>query len=172
VAPRGRRIAATRIRARLERLLEASSLCAIATVAGPRAHVNTAYFAWSADFHLVWISDPAARHSRNLEANASAAVAVFDSTEVWGKPDAGLQLFGRGRRLAGRAALRARNLYIGRFPAYPDRDLGAYAWYEFRPQTVKLFDEAEFGAGVFVTAKLDGRGAVEWTRTESVSGAA
>ena len=68
--------------------------------------------------------------------------------------------------------MRAHDVYMGRFPAYRDRDLGAYAWYELRPRTVKLFDEAEFGAGVFVTAKLDGRGAVEWTRTESVSGGA
>jgi hypothetical protein len=79
---------------------------------------------------------------------------------------------GSQRSESARAWSASRDVYIGCFPAYPDRDPGAYAWYEFRPQTVKLFDEAEFGAGVFVTAKLDGRGAVEWTRTESVSGAA
>jgi hypothetical protein len=42
---------ATRIVALARDLLEASPLCAIATVASrDRAHVNTAYFAWSTDF--------------------------------------------------------------------------------------------------------------------------
>src|SRR5207244_7797806 len=39
---------ATRLAALARRLLEASTLCAIATVSpGRRAHINTAYFAWS-----------------------------------------------------------------------------------------------------------------------------
>ncbi len=77
----GRRIGAARIRSAAEELLEASSLCAIATVEpGGRAHVNTAYFAWTPDFRIVWLSDPGARHSRNLSANPSTAIAVYDST--------------------------------------------------------------------------------------------
>jgi uncharacterized protein YhbP (UPF0306 family) len=57
-------------------------LCAIATVSpGNRAHVNTAYFAWSREFELVWLSEPAARHSRNLRANSTAAIAVYDSSQ-------------------------------------------------------------------------------------------
>jgi hypothetical protein len=44
----GRRVAETRIRTVTHGLLEASTLCAIATVTPEsRAHINTAYFAWS-----------------------------------------------------------------------------------------------------------------------------
>ena len=84
------------------RLLDESKLCAIATVSpGARAHVNTAYFAWSPTFDLVWLSAPEARHSRNIRADPSAAVAVYRSTQTWGGSDHGIQLFGRARELRG-----------------------------------------------------------------------
>ncbi|HZC28900.1 MAG TPA: pyridoxamine 5'-phosphate oxidase family protein [Gaiellaceae bacterium] len=168
---RGRRIASARIRASLERLLEASTLCAIATVSGSRAHVNTAYFAWSPSFRVVWLSDADARHSRNLAANPSAAVAVFDSNQRWGHPDRGVQLFGRARELGGAAQERAAELYTTRFPAYREDALGAYRWYELRPRAAKVFDEPELGAGVFVTARIDVEGSVTWERTDVYSGA-
>jgi hypothetical protein len=31
---------------------------------------------------------------------------------------------------------------------------------------MKLFDEREFGSGVFVTAKIHGGGRIAWARTE------
>jgi hypothetical protein len=74
-----------RLAAIARRLLDESKLCAIATVSpGGRAHVNTAYFAWSPAFAIVWLSAPDARHSRNVRADGSAAAAVFRSTQTWG----------------------------------------------------------------------------------------
>ncbi len=49
---------------------------------GGRAHINHRYFAWNAGFDVVWISDPQSRHSRNLLANPSAAVTVYDSHQT------------------------------------------------------------------------------------------
>jgi uncharacterized protein YhbP (UPF0306 family) len=166
----GRRIAADRLERVLRKLLEASTLCAIATVSGSRAHINTAYFAWSEEFHLVWVSEPRARHSQNLRQRRTAAIAVFDSTQVWGKPDRGVQLFGSAGEPRGRAAERARDVYAGRFREYDAAAFSAYRVYEFRPQRLKLFDETEFGGGVFVTARVRG-GALSWQRTEIYSGA-
>ena len=154
----------------LERLLEASTLCAIATVSGTRAHVNTAYFAWTPEYHVVWISDARSSHSRNLGKNSTAAIAVFDSNQVWGKEDRGVQLFGSARRAGGRALERARATYSGRFPAYTAEKLGGYDVYDFRPRRVKLFAEPELGAGSFVTAKVAADGALAWERTEIVRG--
>src|SRR5256885_11799085 len=90
-----RRIGRERLTTLAEDLLGASTLCAISTVApNGRAYVNTAYFAWAPDLRIVWLSEPRARHSRNLRANPSAAIAVFDSNQTWGKPDRGIQLLG------------------------------------------------------------------------------
>jgi uncharacterized protein YhbP (UPF0306 family) len=155
-----RRLSAERIGAVARDLLDASTLCAISTV-GPRgrAYVNTAYFAWSPELRIIWLSAPGAQHSRNLRANASAAVAVYDSSQTWGKPDRGIQLFGD----ANADGSDAEEIYAARFRAYELRQ--SYRFYELAPRRVKLFDEGALGAGTFVTALVrDGK--LAWDRTE------
>jgi uncharacterized protein YhbP (UPF0306 family) len=161
-----RRVAATRLASVAQRLLDASTLCAIATIApGGRAYVNTAYFASTDYFEIVWLSHPDAQHSRNIAANGSAAVAVFDSTQTWGNPDRGIQLFGSARVAGGRTRGSAEALYARRFPDYRAAELSAYRLYVFRPRRVKLFDERALRAGVFATAKVE-RGRLTWQRTD------
>ena len=156
-----------RLDAAARQLLDASTLCAIATTASAGgAYINTAYFAWSEAFDLVWLSDPRARHSRYLAARSSAAIAVYDSMQVWGEPDRGIQLFGSAREATGVVAEDAERLYESRFPAYTNADLDSYRFYRFRPRRVKLFDERALGAGVFVTATIHRGGRLAWTRTE------
>jgi uncharacterized protein YhbP (UPF0306 family) len=156
-----RRVAQARIRKIAEDLLEASTLCAISTV-GRRssAHVNTAYFAWAPDLRIVWLSEPGARHSRNLTTNPSVAVAVYDSGQSWGEPDRGIQVFGEARA----GGPEAEEVYAERFPGYERRK--AYRVYELVPRRVKLFDERALGAGTFVTARVKRDGEVAWERTD------
>jgi uncharacterized protein YhbP (UPF0306 family) len=163
-------------RARIERaafgLLDASPLCAIATVS-PRttAHVNTAYFVWNRDFEVFWLSDRDARHSRNIRGQQSTAITVFDSHQVWGRPDRGIQLFGSTRQLLATEIARAESVYAARFPGYATPDLRAYRFYHFRTERLKVFDEALFGAGVFVTATIHSGQRLIWERTDISSGA-
>jgi uncharacterized protein YhbP (UPF0306 family) len=162
-----RPVAAARLASTTRSLLDVSTLCAIATVGrGGRAYVNTAYFAWSRELELVWLSHPAATHSRNLLANDGAAVAIFDSSQKWGNPDRGIQLFGSARQAAGADADAAAAVYAARFPEYRTTDVGTYSFYVFRPRRLKLFDERELGAGTFVTARVGRRGSIVWERTE------
>jgi len=162
-----RPIAVARIAATARRLLDASTLCAIATVtADGSAHINSAYFAWSRDFHIVWLSEPRARHSRNLRVNSSVASAVYDSTQTWGKPDRGIQLFGSAREVRGENDNQAETLYTERFPDFTETDLSAYGFYVCRPRRLKLFDERAFGAGTFVTARLTRDRRLAWQRPE------
>jgi len=162
-----RPIAAARMAAIARDLLSATPLCAIATVApGSRAHVNTAYFAPSPEFDLVWLSESQARHSRNIRANKTVAIAVYDSNQSWGEPDRGVQLFGAAREVEDAAVQDSAALYEERFPDYRQADVGAYRFYRFRPRGLKLFDERALGTGVFVTAKVARRGRLTWERTE------
>jgi uncharacterized protein len=162
-----RPLAARRMTAMARQLLNASPLCAIATVAPRgRAHVNTAYFAWSPEFDLVWLSEPRAKHSRNVRANDTVAVAVYDSSQVWGEPDRGIQLFGSAREAEGASAQYSEALYAKRFPTYRLGDLSAYRFYRFRPRRLKLFDERALGTGVFVTARITAERRLAWSRTE------
>jgi uncharacterized protein YhbP (UPF0306 family) len=161
-------VAAARIAAVARRLLDASTLCAIASVSPQgRAHVNTAYFAWSEDLQLVWLSERRAGHSRNIRANSAVAIAVYDSSQTWGNPDRGIQLFGEARELEGPPASDAEAVYGRRFPGYRSTDFaGGYAFYGFRPRRIKVFDEPALGGGVFVTARVGSGGALAWEKTE------
>jgi uncharacterized protein YhbP (UPF0306 family) len=150
-----------------QRLLEASPLCAIATIsADGSAHINTAYFAWSPKLELVWLSEPLSKHSRNVRAAGTAAVAVYDSNQSWGKPDRGIQLFGSASESDGAAAADAETVYANRFPGHRQGDLNVYRFYVFHPSRLKLFDELELGAGRFVVASVDDSGRLSWERTD------
>ena len=162
-----RPVPAERLARAARRLLDASRLCAISTVAEDgTAHVNTAYFAWSGELELVWLSDPEATHSRNVEERRTAAVAIYDSRQSWGRPDRGIQLFGAARRAGEDESRDAHAVYADRFSRAADLDPGSYRFYVFRPERVKLFDERDFGAGWFVIATVDDSGALAWEATE------
>lgn len=161
------RVAQRKIMSLLRRLLDASTLCAIATVTrGGNAHINTAYFAWATDLRVVWLSAPGATHSKNLRGNSTAAIAVFDSNQVWDQPDRGLQMFGSAKEVSGAGLRGIDRVYTKRFPATLESDLIRYRFYVFHPRRVKLFDERELGPGVFVTARVRSGGQVAWERTE------
>jgi uncharacterized protein YhbP (UPF0306 family) len=148
-------------------LLEASTLCAISTVgASGRAHVNTAYFATTAQLDLVWLSEPSARHSKNLSIRESAAIAVFDSHQIWGVADRGIQLFGSAHAATGPENDLCRAAYARRFTRFDNSEFGAYRFYRFRPRRLKLFDESALGSGVFVTATVRRDGGLNWAKTE------
>jgi uncharacterized protein YhbP (UPF0306 family) len=167
-----RPVARTRIERAAFGLLDASPLCAISTAAArTTAHIHTAYFVWNRDFEIIWLSDPAARHSRNIRVRPSTAIAVFDSHQVWGQSDRGIQLFGSTRELPAAEIARAESLYAARFPSYATPDLRAYRFYRFRTERLKVFDEAVFGAGVFVTATIHSGQRLIWERTDISSGA-
>jgi hypothetical protein len=109
------------------------------------------------------MSEPEAQHSRNIREHGTAAVAVYDSAQTWGRPDRGIQLFGLAGEVADPGEAEA--LYARRFPEYDREKLGAYRFYLFRPDRIKLFDERELGGGVFVTARVESGGLV-WEGTE------
>ncbi|HET8569435.1 MAG TPA: pyridoxamine 5'-phosphate oxidase family protein [Candidatus Limnocylindria bacterium] len=162
-----RRVAPERLQRIARRLLDASTLCALATV-GPRgrAHVNTMYFARDG-YDLIWISAPDSAHSRHIRANASAAVAVYDSRQRWGRPDRGVQVFGRARELGGRAARDAGAVYARRFRADAEDLLARFRAYRLRPSRLKLFDERELGDATWVVARVARDGGLVWSATEA-----
>lgn len=158
-----------RVQRSLARILRENVLCSMSTIAPRhRAHINTAYFRYSRELELFFLSDPSSLHCRNVRGNPSIAMAVFRSDQPWDKPGRGVQLFGRCSEVRGRKAKEAEELCGERFPAYgrhlrgksvEDRrmaaGLRAYRFYRFVPRTVKILDEAEFGGGVFVVADVE-----------------
>ena len=163
---RARRYSSARLETVARRLMNASTLCSLATVSpGGRAHINHMYFAWNDSFDVFWMSDPDSQHSRNLARTGSAAVTIYDSRQTWGRPDRGIQLFGAGKLISGRAAHTAELAYSKRFASYDPTLSESYPFYRFRTRSVKLFDERALGSGTLVTAQVTSRG-LAWVKTE------
>lgn len=145
-------------------ILNENVLCSMSTVtAGQRAHINTAYFCFSEELVLYFLSHPDSLHCRNLAKNSSMAVSVFSSSQKWTDPGRGIQLFGRCNRAEGEESLNAERLYANRFPAYLEwrRQRGggdlalAYRFYSFVAENVKILEEREFGDAVFVEGEVN-----------------
>jgi len=142
--------------------MNASHLCALATVArGGRAHINHMYFAWDDRYEVFWFSDRDSVHSRNLERSPTAAITIYDSHQVNGRPDRGIQLFGSAGIAPAGVTDEATRVYIRRFRVDPT----GYTAYRFRARTVKLFDERSIAGGTLVTARLL-RDGLAWVKTE------
>lgn len=144
-------------------VLKDNVLCSISTVTqNGHAHINTAYFCNSNKVEIYFLSHPASLHCRNLASNASAAIAVFSSSQVWTNPGRGLQLFGVCNETVGGDGTKAQELYGQRFPKYPNWKAGLsktdlaqeYRLFRFVAGSLKLHDEATFGDGVFVLADV------------------
>lgn len=156
------------IRKRVFRILNENVLCSIATVTGRnRAHINTAYFCYSDDLELYFFSHPNSLHCRNLSRRSSLGITIFSSSQPWGSPGRGLQLFGRCQQATGLHADRAERLYAKRFAAYgswratvKERDAGGdYRFYRVVVKTLKILDEQALGDAVFIDAAINrGRG--------------
>lgn len=149
----------------VSRILDANPLCSMATRSDAGAlDINAAFFSFSSNLQLYFLSNPASAHCRNLTHGGHMAVAVFDSRQEWGEPHAGLQLFGGAGPVPSGQIERARASYAARFPRYFDlvmragedpqatTGIGGLRFYLFRPDRVKILDEREFGENVYLSA--------------------
>lgn len=157
-------VSADRLMSSLRQILESTMLCALATMsAGNQAHINIAYFAYSDELEIYFLSHPNSTHCRNLSVNPSMALAAFSPSQNWGGPDRGAQLFGICARAEGSDLNKAEIVYGRRFPAYADwkqhLPVGdpalEYGLYRFATNRVKVLDEKEFGGAIFVEAGIE-----------------
>jgi hypothetical protein len=129
-------------------------------------HINAAFFCFSSDLHLFFLSHPQSIHCRNLGHAPHMAVSIFDSHQPWGEPHSGLQLFGASSLAGGHDAGVAHQLYAARFPRYAEalqRETGGehvtlgyrdLRFFHFIPERVHILDEWEFGDEVFITTTV------------------
>ncbi|HEX6105130.1 MAG TPA: hypothetical protein VFZ26_06060 [Gemmatimonadales bacterium] len=159
-----------RLLSSIERILGENTLCSMATRSEAGViSINAAFFAFSPALELCFLSNPASAHCRNLSHVSQMAVTVFDSHQEWGRPHAGLQLYGQGGVLPPGHAERVQTAYAARFPRYFDfviragdapegaSGLGNLRFYRFVPARVKILDEGEFGDEVYITADVVSR---------------
>jgi uncharacterized protein YhbP (UPF0306 family) len=144
-------------------ILERNVLCSMATVTSEgHPHINTAYFSYTGNLKLYFLSHPDSEHCRNVSLNSSMAMTVFSSEQQWTGPDQGVQLFGTCEQTTGPSAEGAEQSYASRFPAYArwkrtlalDHLIRQYRFYRFSVSQLTLLDEKNFGDAIFVRASL------------------
>lgn len=162
------RITNRQIQRSVYQLLAENMLCSMASITTEgSAHINTAYFAYTPDLKIYFLSHPNALHCQNMLSNPSMALAIFSSNQTWGRSDRGLQLFGMGNQVTGREASKADRVYGKRFAKYAawkanltsDSAGRDYRLYRFITFELKVFDEKELGTGLFVVARVKGAAA-------------
>ncbi len=146
----------------LFRILKRNALCSIATVtAAGRPHINTAYFCYSRQLVLYFLSHPNAQHCRNLSRSPFAGVTIYSAEQPWGSPNEGVQLFGVCHRATGAYQREAERLYGKQFPSYRRWHSSAgkgrgreYRLYRLVVDTLKLLDERAIGDAIFAHAAV------------------
>jgi uncharacterized protein YhbP (UPF0306 family) len=148
----------------IRKIVDRVAVCSMATVNVDRtSHINTAYVCYDSAMRFYFISDVATRHAKNISRNPSLALALFSTEHRWGKPIAGLQLFGTCRRATGITAAKALMLYGKRFHDYAkyirtlskaERLAGSFRPFVFTPTKLKLVDEPRFGEEKFIDVSI------------------
>jgi uncharacterized protein YhbP (UPF0306 family) len=129
---------------------------------GPDGPWAAALFYVNDGFDLFWLSDPAARHSRNIAQSPRVAVAIHEDYSDW-RAIQGLQMEGTATEVGppGEAA-HAMELYAAKYPFVGDwrrppaefaRALALARVYRFTPERVLFIDNAR-GLGQRVEVPL------------------
>lgn len=134
---------------RIAAFLDAHHVMSLATVGDAGAHAASVMYARDG-FTLYWTSDPQTRHSVYLEREARVTATIApDYTDF--RVIRGLQVAGRGRRLAGsaadgaRAALIARYAFLGELSQGPAKLRAAFeqaGFYALAPERITLIDNS------------------------------
>jgi uncharacterized protein YhbP (UPF0306 family) len=145
----------------IARLLRSASTLALATSdASGKPYVAPLFYLADGDLRLYWFSSPSSRHSRNLKANAAAAVTVYRSTRDW-KNIRGVQMRGEAtvvrdrERRRGVAQSYAERFHLG---SMFDAAMARSSLYQFLPVWVRYIDNSVRFGYRFEAAVGDGKG--------------
>ncbi len=145
-------------------ILENNKLISMATVDDEqKAHINTAYFAFSNNLHLYLITNPSSKHSINVKNNNSVAVTIFNSQQEFWTELQGLQLFGECMITKILQIPNAFSCFLKRFPVFKDfannsvemlKKSSDIRFYTIEVERIKLFDEPSFGEENYINLTI------------------
>jgi uncharacterized protein YhbP (UPF0306 family) len=147
----------------IDSILEANKLCSMATSNGTNPYTNTAYFAYTNDLKIYFLSQPTLQHSLNIANNSAISLTVFDSSQPFASHLQGLQIFGDCILSTEQTAKLGFDLYTKRFPklldrvpSFEDYERGVIKsrFYEISVSSVKIFDEPRFGKDVWINTTI------------------
>ncbi|PID30578.1 hypothetical protein CSA80_01065 [Candidatus Saccharibacteria bacterium] len=135
-------------------ILEANQTGAMSSIAGDKAHINTAYFAYTSKLELFFVSLPSDTHSINITENNSVALSFWSESSTWSENLQGVQIFGTAEELGiGPKLVEGMKVFAARYPAVSAiiknpgafKDGVAVRMFRVQSERVKLLDEPRFG---------------------------
>lgn len=148
----------------INEILSSNTLFSMASIKDKsKSWVNTVYFAYGDQLVFYFLTPPTAQHSKNIEANNSVAVSVFDSHQAVTGKKRGLQIFGTCHLARGQEVKEGIKVYGSRFPSFASRVHSANDFEKLKmesriyvviPHMIKIFDEVIFGEEKWVTIKV------------------
>ena len=102
------------IRGRIESVLAGQRVVTISVVDGMGSWAAPVYYA-ADGLELIFLSDPASRHSQAAETGQQVAASIFDDSGGWEKIR-GLQMEGTVTRMPEAEQENARKIYVADFP--------------------------------------------------------
>lgn len=137
----------TDLRALVQSILEQGYLMSLGTADGGGVWVSDVIYLHDKDFHIYWLSDSAARHSKAIQENPWVAATITVSNNA-GEVNVGLQIEGVAEKLEGNNLVLATQHRLKRKKAPPTRDgevEEGESWYRLRPTKIEIIHEPAFG---------------------------
>lgn len=135
------------LRGRIEAFLAAHHVMSLATIGREGPHAASLFYAYD-EFALIWLSDPASRHSRDVDAEPRVAATIAADYANFAEIR-GLQIRGAARRVEQNerarylTLLEARYAFLKRSAEGPKKMHDAYAQsaiYRLDPKRIVLID--------------------------------
>lgn len=135
------------LRGRIEAFLAAHHVMSLATIGREGPHAASLFYAYDG-LVLIWISDPASRHSRDVDAEPRVAATIAADYSHFAQIR-GLQIWGIARRVEQNererclTMLEARYVFLKRSAEGPEKMHNAYAQsaiYRLDPKRLVLID--------------------------------
>ena len=122
-------------------------------------NVCPVYFTLYDETSLCFVSNVNSRHAKLLGKTGAASVAIYDSSQLWTNPRAGVQMTGNCKQASVAESLKARSRHAERFPANAGdttvtevvaHAMGGLRFFLFAPTEIKILDESRFGKETYI----------------------
>lgn len=148
-----------KLNASIYSILDENKLLSLASIKDGKSWINAAYYCFDKYLNFYILSDPSTEHAKNIKDNSSVALSIFNSSQEWDDDKKGLQIFGRCHRAKLNELPVVIKLYTDRFASFGQfiKNPGDFAknlltsrFYVIKTDSLKLFDETNFGEEEFI----------------------
>ncbi len=156
-------VEASRILDSVSSILDNNTIFSMSSINGNSSYINSAFFAYSTNLNLYFLTEETTQHAQNVLINSSVAVSLCNNAKLYGENLQGLQLFGTCKITPFLQTTEAITIYMQRFPLFrkiiknPEDFITGILkskLYRIEIHSIKLIDEPQFGRRRYIKAQV------------------